>query len=151
MRQNMREIVFGAVAFLSVSPAAALDCSPLAPLPPKDTNVTFNGKIDAAVDGLFAKLASVGAKVEGRYEEVSKTVLKEFPNADKVYMWERVIFLQCQIISESNDISGQEKLKSVTELYQKFQSPPPENGSVINNSGDKVNIQQGAGNTMTIK
>jgi hypothetical protein len=100
---------------------------------------------------LFAKLASVGTKVEGTYAEVTKNVLKEFPNADKLYMWERVLFLQCQVINDAKDLTGKEKLQNVGDLYQKFNSPPPAESQTITNTGDNNTILQGSGNTVIKK
>ncbi|MER9163625.1 hypothetical protein [Mesorhizobium sp. M0715] len=150
MRSAMRLLPLGIVAFLNVSPALALDCTGLTPQPPKDTTQSFTGKLDASVDGLFAKLASVGTKVEGTYVEVAKNVLVNFPEADKLYMWERVLFLQCQLIGDANDLSSKEKLQMVTDLYPKIDSVPTVPGPSISNSGNGNVINQGTGNSVTV-
>jgi hypothetical protein len=144
----MRLLLFAATALLCTSPAIAFDCSALKPQPPKDTSDAFTGKVDAAVDGLFAKLASVGAKVEGTYVDVSKNVLGRFPNADKLYMWERVLYLQCQLISEAKDMTSEAKLQQVNELYPKFGSPPSQ---TISNTGNNNVINQGNDNSINVK
>ncbi|SHH22942.1 hypothetical protein [Bradyrhizobium erythrophlei] len=144
----MRLLPFGAAALLAISPAMAFDCSPLKPQPAKDTAQTFTGKLDASVDGLFAKLASVGTKVEGTYSEIEKNVLMQFPGANKLYMWERVLFLQCGLLNEAKDMSSKEKLQQVGELYQKFDSPPPASQS-LTNTGNNSQINQGIGNSIT--
>jgi hypothetical protein len=147
----MRILVLGAAAFLSISPAMAADCSPLKPQPPNDTTQSFTGKLDASVDGFFAKLASIGTKVEGSYNEVSKNVLSQFPSADRLYMWERVLFLQCQLISDAKDLTSKEKLQQVNDLYPKFGSSPPADGKTISNTGNHNNFNQGDGNSINVK
>ena len=146
----MWKLAIGFALFLYVSPAMAFDCSPLKPQP-KDTDITFTGKVDASVDGLFAKLASAGAKVEGAYHEIAKVVLTQLPNADRLYMWERVLYLQCGVLSEAKDMQSSEKLRQIGELYVKFGSPPPAATQSITNTGDNNIITQGNGNTVVKK
>jgi hypothetical protein len=146
----MRILLFGAAAFLGISPAMAFDCSPLKPQPPKDTAQNFSGKLDASLDGLFARLASVGTKVEGTYSEVAKNILTQFPNADKLYMWERVLYLQCGLLNEAKDMTSKDKLQQVGELYQKFNSPPP-GQPTLTNTGNNNNIIQGNDNSISTK
>ncbi len=135
-------LLFGA------TPAMAVDCNDLKPSPPLNTSTTFVGKIDASVDGFFAKLASVGTTAEGNYSEVSTNVLKDIPNADKLYMWERVLFLQCQMLAGANDVTNSEKLKLVGDLYSKFGSPPPSGDTMIIN-GNNNTQQHGNNNRST--
>jgi hypothetical protein len=136
------------------TPALAVDCSDLKPLPPKDSTTSFVGKLDASVDGFFAKLAAVNSKVEGTYTDVSKNVLAEFPSADKLYMWERVLFLECQLISDAKDLSSAQKLEKVGALYQLFDRPPENvtdaaRGNTATITGNGSIITQGSGNTTT--
>jgi hypothetical protein len=129
---------------LLVTPTAfAQDCSAIAPTAPRNTDTSVSGKLDAALDGLFAKIANAKADVNGTYHQVSSNVLMEFPHANELYMWERVLFLQCQIILTATDLSSREKIQVIGDLYQKFASPPPNHGkrgsTVINGSGNAVN------------
>jgi hypothetical protein len=146
--------IIAALAFLVVaSPALAVECVDLKPAPPKNETSTFTGKMDASVDGFFAKLASVGTQVEGTYSQVATHVLAELPSADKLYMWERVLFLECQLLRDAKDVSSKEKLQMVGELYQKFGSAPPDivppgSGPVMNNSGNNSQLIQGSGNSI---
>jgi hypothetical protein len=116
----------------------ALDCSGLKPEPPKETTTSFVGKLDASVNSLFAKLATAGAKVEGTYSNVAKNVLDEFPNADKLYMWERVLFLQCQLLGDSKTLTDKERLDSITGLYLKLRDPVPAIGATETNAGSPI-------------
>jgi hypothetical protein len=140
-------------AFMAITPAAAIECTDLKPLPPKNENTSFTGKLDASVDGFFAKLASVGTKVEGTYHQVATNVLAEIPNADKLYMWERVLYLNCQLLSDARDVPSEKKLQMVGELYAKFGSPPPSltpsSGNTTTTSGNNSPIIQGNGNTVS--
>jgi hypothetical protein len=142
------------ILFAAITPAAALDCSDLKPLPPKNEDTSFTGKVDASVDGIFAKLASVETKVEGTYRQVATDVLAQIPNADKLYMWARVLYLNCELLGESKDVPSEKKLQMVGELYSKFGSPPPplastSSGNTATTSGNNSPILQGNGNTVT--
>jgi hypothetical protein len=138
--------------FMAITPAAAIDCADLKPLPPKNEDVSFKGKLDASVDGFFAKLASVGTKAEGTYRQVATNVLAEIPNADKLYMWERVLYLNCQLLSDAKDVSSEKKLQMVGDLYAKFGSPPPtltpSSSNTASTSGNNSPIVQGNDNTV---
>jgi hypothetical protein len=149
----MLKSVFLLILAFAAAPAEAFDCSDLKPVPPKNESTSFTGKLDASVDSFFAKLASAGAKVDGTYSKVATNVLAEIPNADRIYMWERVLFLNCQLLAEANDISNEKKLQMVADLYAKFGSAPPpltseHSGSSITNSGNNSQIIQGDGNSV---
>lgn len=140
--------------FMAITPAAAIECSDLKPLPPKNEDASFTGKLDASLDGFFAKLASVGTRVEGTYRQVATNVLAEIPNADKLYMWERVLYLNCQLLGEAKDVPSVKKLQMVEDLYAKFGSAPPplaksssdtaithgDNSPAIIGNGNSVNV-----------
>jgi hypothetical protein len=111
--------------FIASTPAAALECSDLKPTPPANENIVFTGKVDASVDGLFAKVVPNGTDVEAAYKKVATKVLAEIPDADKRYMWERVLFLDCRALSEAKDVPVGKKVVVVGELYSKYRSPPP--------------------------
>jgi hypothetical protein len=148
----MLKVLIAITLGLAATPALAVDCSPLKPIPPQNTDTTFTGKLDASVGGVFAKIAKIGANVEGTYKDVAKDVLPEFPSADKLYMWERVLFLQCQLIAESTTLTDREKIQLVGELYVKTGGTPPDtraNSNSITNTGNNNNILQGSGNTVT--
>jgi hypothetical protein len=155
----MRRLVSGAIACIASTTANAVDCNDLKPIPPKDSTTSFTGKLDASVDGFFAKLASVGTKVEGTYTDVATNVLKDLPQADKLYMWERVLFLECQLIADAKDLPSAQKIQIVGELYSKFNQPPPaiaansspntnNSNNTATNTGSNSTIIQGSGNNV---
>ena len=149
----MLKLLVSLMLGLAAAPALALDCSPLKPTPPQNTDTNFTGKLDASVGGVFAKIAKIGANVEGTYRDVVNNVLPSLPSADKLYMWERVLFLQCQLIAESTSIQDKDKIQLVGNLYGKFGSAPPEPASSnsISNTGNNNNIVQGTQNTINSK
>ena len=142
-----------AVAFVAMSRVAAatgVDCSGLRPIPPQNVSRDIAGKLDAAVDGWFAKIAKVGGAVDGTYKEVADNVLPQFPHADQLYIWERVLYLKCQIVAGSSDLSTQDKLHAFDSLIQASQSSPPPTApsEAITNSGNDVVIVHGNGNSV---
>jgi hypothetical protein len=157
-------------------PAVALDCSNLTPTPPQNTDLSYTGKLDAAIEGAFAKLATAKGTAEGNYTKVATSVLQQFKTGDTTYMWERVLFLQCQLLGEAKDIPTSEKLNMLGQLYGKFGNPPPPipastvstnsgntptysgntnsgaisgNGSVSNSGNNSTNINSGNTNSNT--
>ncbi|HEX3348052.1 MAG TPA: hypothetical protein VHS58_08135 [Acetobacteraceae bacterium] len=154
----MRIVALAVASILGVAaqfaPAgAALQCDKLQPLPAQNTDRSFTGKLNAAVDGWFAKLAKIDGGAEGTYRDVSQNVLKEFPQADRLYVWDRVIYLKCQLIADSNDLSTKDKLQAVDQLMNQYNSPPPPVAAApsygsINNTGNNATIIQGNGNNV---
>jgi hypothetical protein len=138
-----------ALLLSTTSVCLALDCNALAPVKPQDMTQELKGKIDGKIGGLFAKIASANASVDGSYREVSRYVLTDLPNASVVYMWERVLYLQCQAIAEAKDMSSKDKVKTIGDLYQKFGSPPPtlDGAKTIVNTGNNNTIIQGNDNS----
>src|SRR5262249_48336731 len=84
------------------SPSLAMNCGPLEPKGGSNVDQSFQGKLNGKIDGLFARLAGAQANVEGAYREVRTDVLKEYPNASQSFIWERLIYLQCELLSSSN-------------------------------------------------
>ncbi|NEK17470.1 hypothetical protein [Rhizobium leguminosarum] len=144
----MKLILFICANLFVATPAFAIECADLKPAPPVNTNTSFVGKLDASLDGFFAKLAAVGTTAEGNYSTVSNNVLKEFPSADRLYMWERVLFLQCQMLSSAGDVDNRTKLQMIGDLYSKFGSPPPETGNAMSITGDHNIMQNGIQNSV---
>ena len=104
------------VACLLFSAAAnAFDCSELEPRGGADMSTEFKGKIDGKIDGLFAKLAKAGVSVDGLYKNVQTETLKNYPNADNLYLIERLIYLKCISLSASG-LSDADKQKFIGEF-----------------------------------
>jgi hypothetical protein len=124
---------------------AAVQCDKLQPLPPQNVDRSYTGKLTAAVDGWFAKLAKVDGGAEGTYRDVSSNVLAQFPNADRLYMWERVLYLKCQLVGDATDLSTDQKLRALDQLVNQFDKPPQ---GLITNNGSNVIIIQGDHNSV---
>jgi hypothetical protein len=155
-------VLAGAVAILGgvAQPSlAAIQCDKLQPVPPQDVDRTYSGKLNAAVDGWFAKLAKVDGGAEGTYHDVSSNVLMQFPQADRLYVWDRVLYLKCQLIANSRDLSTTEKLRAVDDLADRFNTLPPPAAAPapgptygsVNNSGSNATIIQGNGNSVNTR
>src|SRR5947209_15639921 len=89
-------------AIVGLSQGARADqCDPLKPTPPQNISQEIVGKFEAKVDGLARRLVTVGGNIDGTFREVTKDVLKEYPNADRLYMWARTLYLFCVTVSGS--------------------------------------------------
>lgn len=127
MIKILNNLILTVILLFISNTVLAIDCSVLKPAPPTDIDETFSGSISGEVDGLFAKIAGVKADVNGTYRKVVKVVIDKFPESDRLkqYMWERVLYLQCEVLDTADDISTKEKLNLVSSLYSKFGSPAP--------------------------
>jgi hypothetical protein len=113
-------IKFIAIFFLFtllVQNVIALDCSPLVPRGGADQETTFEGKLAGKINGLFSKLAGVDVDLEGLYSKVSTDVLKEYPNANHLYIWERLIYLQCELLDKSK-LKDEMKFQHFNKLFE---------------------------------
>lgn len=82
------------------SPAFAQDCSPLKPTKPVDTEVANKTKADANI--LLRSLGS--GSIENDYKSIEKDVLKDYPNADHVHVWDSFVYMLCTMIASSDGI-----------------------------------------------
>jgi hypothetical protein len=133
----------------------ALDCLDLKPVSPQNSDTSLNGKIEAGVGGMFKKLLNPQAAADAAYHKVITDVQPEFPNADKIYVWERILFLQCQVLNEDKAIATNEKLEQFREILKLYDQPPPTlaPGGVANtitNSGSNAIGIQGSNNSISI-
>jgi len=112
------------LGFVISSHAFAFDCSSLAPTPPTNVDTSYTGKVNAKVDGLFAKLLPLGGELDGAYHNIATNVLSSLPRADQLYIWDRVLFLDCQILGNSTTLTDDQKLARVSELLERFNKLP---------------------------
>jgi hypothetical protein len=113
-----------AISVGSHSAASADQCDPLKPTTPQNISQEVIGKFEAKVDGLAKRLVTIGGNIDGTYREITTDVLKEYPNADGLYMWGRTLYLFCVTISGSR-LSDAEKLDRIERLILRSQTPPP--------------------------
>jgi hypothetical protein len=107
------------VAFSSPALADAA-CDPLKPNPPRNMSQEITGKLDVKLEGLAKRLLNAGGNIDGAYKETSNDVLKEYPNADTLYMWERTIYFMCTSMS---GLSATEKLDRIDKLIDRIPRP----------------------------
>lgn len=122
---STRWLVILSVSLLAYGNASAQECDPLKPSPPRNLSEEVVGKIDAKVSGLASKLLNAGGTLEGTYRQASTDVLSEYPNADRLYLWDRTIYLYCVTINKSG-LSDNEKMNRIEKLMDRLNSPPPE-------------------------
>ncbi len=135
----MHKIIFVVpflIAFISTK-VFALDCGPLEPKGGADIKSKMKGGIDSKVDGLFKKLVSAGVDIDASYITVQKEVLKYYPESSQLYLWERLIYLNCGVISESS-LADEAKINQLNNLVEKLTLGPPKRGA---NSNAELNIK----------
>jgi hypothetical protein len=115
-------LLLGSLILGSTPGLAADKCDPLKPNPPRNTSQEIVGKVDAKLDGLFKRLFVAGASIDGTVREASNDVLKDYPNADRLYVWDRVLYMYCTEISKSG-LSDAEKLEEIRKLIGLYGKP----------------------------
>jgi hypothetical protein len=142
------------VAFMFSVPAWAIDCSDIKPAAPQTSDASAAGKLEASVDGFFKQLISPRAESEGNYRKVVSDVLPDYPNADRIFVWQRVLFLECQLLNEDKTLTTKDRLDQFNKLATLYyQPPPPPVASAatnsLTNSGNNSNVIQGSGNSIS--
>jgi hypothetical protein len=102
---------------------AADMCDNLKPNPARNTSQEIVGKIDAKIGGLAQRLFTGGATVDGALRDVSTDVLKNYPNADKLYIWDRLLYFYCAQIAKSTTLSDAQKLEEIRKLIPLYGKP----------------------------
>ena len=106
--------------FLFASQAFALDCKPLEPSADDTVSREFQGKIDGEVSGLISRLGGVNAEIDGAYKEITRAPdLSTLSRGEQLYIWEKLIFLKCELLSESR-LSDSEKSAEFDNLLDKM-------------------------------
>ena len=135
-----------AVSLLASTHAAyALKCGPLEPTKPTKYEKEIEGKLKGNLSFLSQKLGT--AEFAGKYRSLEHDILAEFPDADKLYMRDRAIYLLCALLDES-DMSDEEKFEKYMWLIGKW-----ERGTASQSiSGGDKNVQiKGRNNAVNIK
>jgi hypothetical protein len=144
------------VTALSCSPMArAIDCSDIKPVAPQNSQTTSGGAADGHIDGLFKKLLGIEARGNFDYQKAITNILPQFPDADRLYVWERILFVQCETINEDKTLDTRTKLAAFNDLLRLYSQPPPAVSSAaasnaMTNNGNNVNAVQGNGNSISV-
>jgi plasmid stability protein len=151
---RLLSILLVSVIMMMAGSALAVDCSVVQPTPPQNSDSTSSGGLDVTVDGFVKKLLTVRGNIEGTYRNVITNIQPQFPNADRIYVWERILFLECQLINEDHNMNPSEKQKALIKVLEGYNQPPPSINSgsqnnTLTNSGSGVNAIQGNGNSIT--
>jgi len=133
----MFKFFLGLTIFISSSGQLhALDeCTGLTPKGGEDLTESFKGSIAGEIDGIVAKLAGGSANINGEYTRLENDTLKDYPEANKIFVWQSIIYLACVRPESGLDLT------SLFAMY--LNGPPKENTNAIENSGDgNVNINE---------
>jgi hypothetical protein len=125
----MRGVGVVATAFmltLSTAAFAQLNCDPLKPTPPQNISLEVTGRIDTTLQ----KFVSLGGTIEGTYREAAIDVLKDYPDAGRLFLWSRMLYLYCENI-RSSSLTDSEKLSALNSIALRIDSPPPQQGEYL--------------------
>jgi len=105
------------IGILSASPPAKADkCDALAPTNAQNVDEQFNGKLEGEIKGMLSHLAGGAASIEGLYRKVETDQLMNYPDSNKLYVWQRIIYLTCIDPDQKFDIN---------DLLKLYLAPPP--------------------------
>lgn len=110
------------------APAFAQDCTPLRPSQPVNTDVANKTKADANV--LLKSLGSGG--IENDYRRIQADVLSQYPNADRVHIWDSFVYMLCTLLRSSTALSDAEKLDRYQVLVDKWRTERPSSDGQAN-------------------
>ena len=119
----LRCLAFGATLAVCSAASAQIHCDPLTPAQPRDMALTVTGKIDEAL----LKFVNKQGAIEGTYTEASKDILKEYPNADRLFLWSRMLYLYCENIRISS-LTDEQKISALNDIARRIDSPQPQQG-----------------------
>lgn len=109
-----------ALYFFFASQAIALDCKPLEPSADDTVSREFQGRVEGEVSGLMSRLGGVNAEIDGAYKEIIRAPdLSTLSRGEQLYIWEKLIFLKCELLSESR-LSDAEKSSEFDSLLDKM-------------------------------
>jgi hypothetical protein len=114
----MKPVPIGAALLLVLTalPAKADKCDHLAPQNAQNVDESFKGKIDGELKGIISRLAGGAASIEGEYRKIEVDELRNYPDSNKLYVWDKIIYLAC--------VSPDLKI-DINELFKLYLSGPP--------------------------
>ena len=99
----------------AVLPARADKCDALEPTNAQGIDEEFKGKIDGEIKGLLGRIAGGAASIEGEYKKIETDELQNYPDSNRLYVWQRIIYLAC--VSPDLNIN-------INDLFKLYLSPP---------------------------
>jgi hypothetical protein len=125
----MKFIIATFLLCLAVFPVSADDrCDALKPTNAQDVDEAFKGKIEGEIKGVLSHLVGGAANIEGEYKQLITDQFKNYPQSDKLYVWQRILYLVC--INPDIKIDINELLKVYITPPQKVTERTPENKDV---------------------
>jgi hypothetical protein len=92
----MKLTIATALIFLTGFPVHADDkCDALKPTNAQDVDENFKGEIDGEIKGIISRLAGGAAAIKGEYRKLETDKLKDYPDSNKLYVWERILYMAC--------------------------------------------------------
>ena len=92
---GMRLILAAAIAALASGALADDRCDPLKPDSAANVTDSFKGKVEGDIKGVVSKFVGASADIAGEFEHLQEDTLKDYPDANKLYVWQRIIYLAC--------------------------------------------------------
>lgn len=117
--------------FIAPSITMALDCKPL------DPRQQLSKSIETDIEGSAKTLFKVGTfqgKFGNEIKEEVNNLYDKYPNADKIVIQSKLIYLFCTLLDESSDIESSKKLDMFNTFYDKVTQ---EQKDVSEPSGDR--------------
>jgi hypothetical protein len=112
----MKLTIATALLCLATFPVNADDkCDALKPQNAQDVDENFKGTIEGEIKGVLSRLAGGAADVKGEYRKLVTDKLKDYPDSDKLYVWDRILYLACITPGMKIDINS---------LFQLFMRGP---------------------------
>lgn len=118
---------YGSICLVAVglhllsAPASAQDhCEGLSPRGGEEVSESFKGAISGQVEGVVAKLAGGSASIEGEYVRLESDTLRDYPEANKIFVWQSIIYLACVRPEAGIDIN---------KLFELYLNGPPSNAA----------------------
>lgn len=117
MTHRLACCVLFVLLLVSGNSKAAIDCAPIAPL-----------NVNSGIEARFRALGSarlLSADVNTSYSQNRTDALSNYPNADELNAWKTYLFVVCQVIRDSSQLTDDQKLQRLNDLYQNSRRPPP--------------------------
>lgn len=133
IRASMASLFFVLLPTLSI----ADPCDGLLPTKPATSTTTFEGEIDGNLSALF-KTGSLDVDLSGTYKQLEESILQRYPNADKLYIYDRMIYFLCILIRDNNEMNADQKTKSYFQLLNKMDDTGNSPSNDIDKSGSKT-------------
>lgn len=88
---------------------ARSQCEALAPTATKEVSESFKGQIEGKISEIVGRMAGSQVDLNGEYQSFVRDTLKEYPDSNRLFVWERIIYLSC--------IKGGIDINRLSELY----------------------------------